>query len=132
MNLFFDLLNDRIPHGGNKGFFGYGDAQVDEVSQIMIDMNVKNLGYISKSNHIAVPAIKLTLIQVCCTSIGTKKKVEGLKKISSDLRGGTAQEDSVISEKSMINWLDSGFKGEAWEESSFLKSIKLSTQGIND
>ena len=89
----------------------------------MIDMNVESLIYVSKSNHIAVPAIKLTLIQVCCTSIGMKKKVEGLKKISSDLGGGATQEYSVINEKSMVDWLESGFKGEAWEKSFFLKSI---------
>ena len=128
MNLVFDLLYDRSPHGGSKGFLGYGDAQVDEVSPVVIDTNMKDLKYVSKRNHIDVLAIKLTLIQVCCTSRGSKKEVKGLKKISSDLGGGTAQEDSVISEQSMVNWLKSGFKGEAWEESLFLKSIYPSTQ----
>ena len=113
MNLVFDLLYDRSPHGRSKGLFVYGDAQVDEMSPIMVDMNVEDLGYVSKSNHIVVSDTELTFIQVCSTTRGTKKEAEGLKKVSSDLRGGTAQEDNIINKKNMINWLKFGFKGEA-------------------
>ena len=45
-----------------KVFFSYGDAQIDEMSPIIIDTNVEDLRYVTESSHIAIPSIKLTFI----------------------------------------------------------------------
>ena len=65
MDLVFDLLNDRSPYDGSKGLFSYRDAQVVEVSLVKVDTYVKDLRNVSESNHIAIPTIELTFIQVC-------------------------------------------------------------------
>ena len=80
------------------------------MSLVKVDAYVKDLRYVSESNHIAIPAIELTFIQVCGTTRGAKKEVERPKEVSSNLRGSTAQEDSIIDKKSVIDWLDSDFK----------------------
>ena len=76
MYFVFDFLDDRSPHERSKGFFSYGDAQIDEMSPIMVDRNVEDLGYVSKSSHIAIPAIELTFIQICKIAKGTKEEFE--------------------------------------------------------
>ena len=58
-----------------KGFFSYGDAQIYEMSPIIIDMNVEDFRYVTKSSHIAIPSIKLTFIQICRTSRRTEEKI---------------------------------------------------------
>ena len=75
MDFFFDLLNDWIPHEGSKSLFSYGDAQIDEMSPIIIDTNVEDLRYVTKSSHIVVPSIKLTFIQICRTSRRVEEKI---------------------------------------------------------
>ena len=76
MNFVFDLLEDRSQHERSKGFFSYGDAQIDKMSPLIIDTNAKDLGYVLKCSHIAIPAIEMTFIQVCRTAKGTKKEFE--------------------------------------------------------
>ena len=77
MDFVFDLLNDRSPHEGSKSLFSYGNAQIDEMSPIIIDMNLEDLRYVTKSSHIAIPSIKLTFIQICRTSRRAEKKIYG-------------------------------------------------------
>ena len=75
MDFIFDFLYDQSPHEGSKVFFSYGDAQIDKMSPFIIEMNVKDLRYVLKGSHIAIPTIELTFIQICKTSWGAKKKV---------------------------------------------------------
>ena len=87
------------------------------MSPVKVDAYMKDLGNVSESDHIAIPTIELAFIHICGTTRGAKKKVKRSEEIYSNLRGSTAQEDSIIDKKSMIDWLDSSFKGEAWEVS---------------
>ena len=81
MDLAFNILDYWCPHDRSEGLFNDGDAQIVEMSPVIVKVNLENLRDVSKGDHITVPSIELTLIQVCSTTIGTKKEVEGLKKL---------------------------------------------------
>ena len=58
-----------------KVVLAYGDAQIDEMSPIIIDTNVEDLRYVKKSSHIATPSINLTFIHICRTSRRAEEKI---------------------------------------------------------
>ena len=41
--LAFDLLYDKIPHGGSEGIFSDGDSQIVEVIPIVLNSDVENM-----------------------------------------------------------------------------------------
>ena len=68
MDLSCNLLDYWCRHGRSEGIFSDGDAQIVEMSLVIVKENLENLRDVSKGDHITVPSIEMTFFQVLCTS----------------------------------------------------------------